>query len=286
MTVARIARIAAVAAGIAGAVWAFQRPFREFAGTYDNFPIPPDWNQHTEWVFGRLMYPPATGMGRGGGGGRGGNRGGFGRFGDWRMGGSSWTIDYPRSDRHFAPAVQRLTRVNARAAEQPVNLEEGDQYDWPWLYAVEVGHWDLDDNLAKSLREYLLRGGFLMVDDFHGEMEWEVFTASMNRVFPDRPIVEIDNADSIFHVIYNLDDRYQVPGVQYLRSGTTWERTDGTVAHWRGIYDDKRRLMVAICFNSDLGDSWEWADEPAYPEKFSALGIRIGVNYVAYALTH
>jgi hypothetical protein len=272
-------RVAVVALGVAGAVWAFQRPFREFAGTYDNFPIPPDWNEKTEWVFGRLMYPPAAGMGRGFGG-------GFGRFGNWRMGGSSWTTDYPRSDRHFTPAVKRLTRVNARSAEQPVNLEEGDQYDWPWLYGVEVGRWDLNDDLAKSLREYLLRGGFLMVDDFHGGLEWDVFTASMNRVFPDRPIVEIPNADSIFHVLYDLDDRYQVPGVQYVRSGTTWERVDGRPAYWRGIYDDKQRLMVAICFNSDLGDSWEWADDPSYPEKFSALGIRIGVNYVVYAMTH
>jgi hypothetical protein len=166
-----------------------------------------------------------------------------------------------------------------------VNLDEGDQYDWPWLYAVEVGHWNLSDAQAKAMREYLLRGGFFMCDDFHGTEEWEVFVASMRRVFPDRQIVEIENPDAIFHTIYDLDGRYQVPGAQWIRSRQTWEY-DGYVPHWRGIYDDKGRLMVAICFDMDLGDSWEHADNPEYPERFSALGIRIGVNYVVYAMTH
>jgi hypothetical protein len=169
--------------------------------------------------------------------------------------------------------------------EQPVNLDEGDQYDWPWLYAVEVGHWNLSDAQAKALREYLLRGGFFMCDDFHGTEEWDVFARSMQRVFPDRPIVEIENEQAIFHTIYNLDDRYQVPGAQFIRSGRTYEY-DGYQPHWRGIYDTQGRLMVAICFDMDLGDSWEHADNPQYPEKFSALGIRIGINYVTYAMTH
>jgi hypothetical protein len=204
---------------------------------------------------------------------------------DWRQGRSSWTTDYPRADRHFSEALRRLTRIHVRSAEQPVNLEEGDQYDWPWLYAVEVGHWNLTDEMAKSMREFLLRGGFFMCDDFHGTEEWDVFINSMSRVFPDRPIVEIENADQIFHTVYDLDDRYQVPGEQYVRTGNTYEY-DGYVPHWRGIYDDKGRLMVAICFDMDLGDSWEHADNPQYPQQFSALGIRIGVNYVTYAMTH
>jgi len=124
-----------------------------------------------------------------------------------------------------------------------------------------------------------------MCDDFHGTEEWAVFAASMQRVFPDRQIVDIDNSDQIFHIIYDLDDRYQVPGEQYVRSGRTYEY-DGYDAHWRGIYDDKGRLMVAICHDMDLGDSWEHADNPEYPQKFSALGIRIGVNYVTYAMSH
>ena len=256
-----------------GAAYAFQKPFREYPGVeYEQFPLPPDWNQKTEWTFARLMYPPKPNYG-------------FYANMNWTEGNSNWTIDYPRSDRHMAASIRRLTRISARSVEQPVNLDEGDQYNWPWLYGVEVGHWQLTDAQVKELREFLLRGGFFMCDDFHGTDEWAVFLASMSRVFPDRPIVDIPDGDAIFHTVYNLDDRYQVPGLQYLYSGRIYEK-DGKVPHWRGIYDDKGRIMVAMCFNMDLGDSWEHADNPQYPEKFSALGLRIAVNYVVYSMTH
>ncbi len=255
-----------------GIALAFQRPFRQFPGVeYENYPLPPDWNEKSEFVFARLMYPW--------------NGWGFHYGDDWTKGQSNWTIDYPRSDRHFVTALRRLTRVHTRSVEQPVNLNEGDQYDWPWLYGVEVGHWKLTDAQARAMREYLLRGGFFMCDDFHGSTEWANFIDGMQRVFPDRPIVEIDDQDPIFHTIYDLDHRYQVPGAQYLYSHRLAEK-DGTIPHWRGIYDDRGRVMVAMCFNMDLGDSWEWADVPAYPSRFSDLGIRIGVNYVVYAMTH
>ena len=130
-----------------------------------------------------------------------------------------------------------------------------------------------------------MRGGFFMCDDFHGSDEWNIFLSGMNRVFPDRPIVDIENGSPIFHTIFDLDDRYQVPGEQFVYSHRVFEK-DGFVPHWRGIYDDKGRLMVAICHDMDLGDSWEHADNPKYPEKYSALGIRIGVNYIVYAMTH
>ncbi len=255
---------------------AFQRPFREYPGReYNDFPLPKDYLTNGEWTFARLMYPPAP-YGRG-----------YGRFGggNWTQGRSSWTTDYPRADRHFAEAMRRLTRVQTRSVEQPVNLDEGDAFDWPYLYAVEVGHWRLTDAQAKAMREYLDRGGFFMCDDFHGTFEWQVFEESMLRVFPDRKIVDLDHSDPIFHAIYDLDDRYQVPGAQFIRSGRTYE-FDGYKAAWRGIYDGKGRLVVAICHNMDLGDSWEHADNPEYPERFSALGIRIGINYVVYSMTH
>ncbi len=255
-----------------------QRPFREYPGNeYENFPIPPDWQQKTEWAFARLMYPPA--YGRRGGFGR------FGRFGDWTQGSSSWTTDYPRSDRHVVQAVRRLTRVHVRSVEQPVNLDDGDQYDWPWLYAVRPGEWKLSDAEARAMREYLLRGGFFMADDFWGSQEWEVFLQSLRKVFPDRQVVDIPNPDALFHIVYDLDDRYRVPGAWGVYSSRPYQY-DGSVPYWRGIYDDKGRTMVAIVANSDLGDSWEFADDPEYPEKYSALGIRIGVNYIVYALTH
>lgn len=272
---ARVALWAAGAAVFLGSLYGFQKPFREYSGVeYDHdIPLPPDWQEKTEWVFARLMYPPGA------------NDGYRGRFdGDWRQGLSLWTQDYPRADRHFALAVRRLTRISVRSVEQPVNLEDGDDvYNWPWLYAVQTGEWGITDRQAKILRDYLLRGGFFMADDFHGTFEWEVFQASMKKVFPERPIEEIDDGDSIFHTVYDLTNRYQVPGMEHLRRGYKY---DGRVPHWRAIRDDKKRIMVAISFNSDIGDSWEWADTPRYPERFSALGIRLGVNYIVYAMTH
>jgi hypothetical protein len=259
------------------ALYPFQRPFREYPGIeYNNFPRPADYQEKTEWAFARLMYPQGRGSGFGF------RRGG----GDWREGYSMWTQDYPRADRHFSVAMRRLTRIHVRSTEQPVNLEDGDDVDnWPWLYAVQVGQWNLTDQQAKQLREYLLRGGFFMCDDFWGESQWANFMESMRRVFPDRPVVDIPDDDQIFHSVYDLTDRYQVPGARYVQTGVT-EKCEACPARWRGIYDDRGRLMVAMTFDSDLGDSWEWADDPGYEEKFSALGIRIGVNYIVYAMTH
>ncbi|HBY62572.1 MAG TPA: hypothetical protein DEH78_22350, partial [Solibacterales bacterium] len=179
----------------------------------------------------------------------------------------------------------RLSRVHTRSVEQVVDLDSNDLFDYPWIYAVEVGHWALSDEQAAKLREYLLRGGFLMTDDFHGTLEWQVFIASMGRVFPDRPIVDLPNADAVFHVLYDLDERFQVPGIQYFYTGRIWER-DGVDAQWKGIYDDKGRLMVAICHNMDLGDAWEHADHPQYPERYASLAYRVAINYIIYSMTH
>lgn len=259
------ASLAVLSLAILGTIYA-QKPFREYPGAeYEWFPLPPDSGEKTEFTRARLMY---NGLRRG-----------------WR-GGQSWTIDYPRSDRHLLSGIRRLTRIHTRSVEQVVDMDDpGEIFNWPFLYAVEVGTWDVSDAQAKRLRDYLLHGGFLMVDDFHGSTEWEIFVLSMTRVFPDRPIVEIENKDPIFHVLYDLNDRFQVPGAQWFVSRRTFEQ-DGVEARWRGIYDDKGRLMVAICHNMDLGDAWEWSDDPAYPEKWASLAYRIGVNYVIYALTH
>ena len=270
--------LVAAAAAVA-AVTEVHLPFREYPGVeYNDFPLPPDSHEKTEFAFARLMYPPAPTARFDRSGSRNGGSG-------WKLGYSSWTQDYPRADRHFVQAVRRLMRLQVRSVEQPVDLDDGDQYDWPWLYAVRPGEWKLSDSQARALREYLLRGGFFMADDFWGSEEWEVFMQSLRKVFPDRQVVDIPNPDAIFHIVYDLDDRYRVPGAWGVYSDRPYQY-DGSVPYWRGIYDDKGRIMVAIVANSDLGDSWEFADDPDYPEKYSALGIRIGVNYIVYALTH
>jgi hypothetical protein len=259
------------------ALYAFQKPFREYPGLeYTRYKLPADSQEKTEWVFARLMYPPVAPY-----------YGGVEFNGSWKEGASNWTMDYPRSDRHLAQAIRRLTRIHTRSVEEPIDLDDGDVYDWPWLYGVEVGHWSLTDAQVKTMREYLLRGGFFMCDDFHGNVEWDTFYASMHKIFPDRPIVEIPDGDPIFHNLYDLSERYQVPGALFLETGKTYEKGEsGKTPHWRAIYDDRGRIMVAMCHNMDLGDSWEHADNPEYPVRFSDLGIRTAVNYIVYSMSH
>src|SRR5579871_3350785 len=243
-----------------------QKPFREYpAIEYENFPLPPDYQEKTEWTRARLKCP---GIG----------------YGYRSL--LNWTMDYPRSDRHLLQGVRRLTRINTRSVEQVVELDGGDDvYNWPMMYAVEVGHWSLPDDQAAQLREFLLRGGFLMVDDFHGTREWQIFINSMSKVFPDRPIEDLPNNDPLFHTLFDLDERFQVPGAQWLSTGRTYEQ-DGFEPRWRAIRDDQGRVMVAICHNMDLGDAWEWSDDPRYPEKWAGLAYRIAMNYFIYDLTH
>ena len=186
----------------------------------------------------------------------------------------------------FVQGLRRLTRVHARSVEEIIDVEDDEMYNWPWLYAVEVGYWGLSDGHAKRLRTYLDRGGFLMVDDFHGLREWAQFEEGLRKIFPDRVIVDLPDANQAFHVLYDLDKRFQVPGRQYIWSGRTYERSDDTEPHWRAVLDEKDRVQVLICYNMDLGDAWEWADDPQYPENFASLAYRIGINAVVYSMTH
>ncbi len=260
---------------LCGSLYAWQREFREYpAIEYNSFALPDDYKQPAEWVFARLMYPPAP-------------TARFDRSGrsGWMNGMSSWTQDYPRADRHFLTALRRLTRVDARSVEQPVNLDdEDDVYNWPMLYAVRPGEWDLTDKQAAKMRDYLARGGFFWCDDFWGTFEWDVFMQSMGRVLPGKMPVDIADEDPIFHTLYDLNERFRVPGSWGLY-GRGYQN-DGSVPFWRAIYDDKGRIQAAITPNSDLGDAWEFADDPRYPERYSHLAINIGINYVVYALTH
>jgi hypothetical protein len=260
---------------ICGAVLA-QKPFKEYpAIEYNDYPLPKDWQAKAEWTRARLRYPDIYGYP---------DQMLVNRDGSPFPG--YWTMDYPRSDRHLLEGVRRLTRIDTRSVEQVVSFDgSDDMFNYPVMYAVEVGHWRLKDENAKQLREYFNRGGFLMVDDFHGTQEWRIFTDSMSKVFPDRPIVEIPDSDPIFHTLYDLDQRFQVPGAQVFRSHRTYEQ-DGYEARWRGIYDDKGRVIVAICHNMDLGDAWEHSDEPEYAEKWAGLAYKIAMNYFIYDLTH
>jgi hypothetical protein len=224
-----------------------------------------------EFHFARLVYRDAPNSRRG-------------RFGFRGGGGGAWATDYADAEFHVMQGIARLTRVDAAPVDidgnggRLITLDDERVFDYPWLYAVEVGQWYLSEDEAKKLREYLDRGGFLMVDDFWGEYEWETFAESMRRVFPDRPIQELGEDHELLHVLYDLDQRTQIPG----RGG----QRPGTVPHWRGVFDSDGRLMVAINFNMDMGDAWEHADDPWYPEPMTTLAYRFAVNYLIYTMTH
>ena len=284
----------ALAVGILGlAAWSVlraQKPFKEWpAIEYVDFPLPADYQDKHEWTRARLRYPdiygyPERSM----------------TLNDGRAFPGYWTMDFPRSDRHLLAGVRRLTRIDTKSVEQVVTFDGTDDvYNWPMLYAVEVGHWKLKDAEAAQLRDFLNRGGFLMVDDFHGEVpyhqvsnEWQMFLNGMRKVFPERPIEDriedIPNSDAIFHTLWDLDDRFQVPGsASYFETHLTYEAGEtGKVPHWRCIRDEKGRVIVAICHNMDLGDGWENSDDPKYSEKWSNLAYRVGINYFMYDLTH
>ena len=212
----------------------------------------------------------------------------FGAYG--REYGSSrrepWLRDWPEADFHFTQGLGRLTRIVTTQDNRHVRIDDDALFDYPVVYAVKVGFMRLTDWEAARLREYLSRGGFLIVDDFHGPDEWAEFAASVHRIFPERPILDIPSEDAVFHVLYDLDQRTQIPGAQAIWRGVTWEDVRGKTPYWRGVYDSDGRLVLAINFNMDLGDAWEHADQAFYPEQLTTLAYRFGINYVIYAMTH
>ena len=222
--------------------------------------------EKAEWTFARFHYDLGE------------------EFGFYRF--QRWAADWPKADRQFILGVKRLTLIQSRSTEHVVDANSDNLYDYPWIYIEDAGAWNLSERQAARLREYLLRGGFLMVDDSHGDEEWQNFVAGIRMIFPNRPIEDLANRDEILHVTYDLDDRVQVPGTRYIW-GERWRYTvDSATPKWRAIRDDKGRIMVAICHNSDVGDAWEWADSPQYPEHPASVAYRIGINYIIYAMTH
>jgi hypothetical protein len=202
-----------------------------------------------------------------------------------------WMVDWPDSDDHFSLGLARLTRI-AAGDPRHMRLTDDRLFDHPWVYATQTGWWGLTAAETARLREYLLRGGFLVVDDFWGPEQWEVFRQTMDRVLPGRPITDLMESDPVMHVVFDIGekDRTFIPGTRHLRWGPggsiVVQQPPGTEPAWRAIADDRGRMVVAVNFNTDVGDAWEYADAPEYPEPMTALAYRYGVNYVVYAMTH
>lgn len=242
-----------------GRVWA--RYEHEMQDPVDD---PPDVGRKGEFIVGRLRYRSPMDHP-------------YRRY-------ARWGIDANKGDRIFLGLLQRLTRVDTEPIETIIDVDSQDMFNTPFLLGISVGDWVLSPDQAKRLGDYLKRGGFLMVDDFHNDREWEQFMAGIRQMgLPSEP-VELQDDEPAFHVLFDLKERFRVPG-QNVVHGSQIER-GGTYPHWRGIFDAKGRMIVAISFNQDMGDGWEFADDPDYPERYSTQAIKLGTNYALYSMTH
>ena len=196
-----------------------------------------------------------------------------------------WAIDYPKADRQFMAVVNRLIDVDGSPMENAIRLDDPEIRKYPFLYALEVGDIALSPAEIEGLRNYLLAGGFLVIDDFWGSWQWANFEQQIRLVFPEHPIIDVPLDHPIFNTVYRIDEVLQVPAYGNYWGGRTWEQ-DGYTAHVRGIFDEKGRLMVLINWNTDLGDAWEWAERPEYPLKYSTFAVQLGVNFIVYAMSH
>lgn len=238
----------------------------------------PEWKndekfKHDVFTFVRIRY---SSYGRGGWGGYGG------------YGGGRWATDYPDSDLNFSFRLQQLTALEVDPNGKILELTDPALFDYPWIYVIEPGGMFLEEPEVLALRKYLLNGGFMMVDDFWGEAEWHNFYENIKRVFPDREPIELPLEHEIFHCVYDLKKKPQVPSIHAWLNGQTTERWDAAEPHYKGIFDDKGRMMAIICHNTDLGDGWEreGVDPGYFKEMSEKWSYPLGINIVTYAMTH
>ena len=205
MKLSRVAAVSVVVAAACAGLRAYQRT-ADFGFGNDESPS----NIKAEFYWSRLAF--ASNLQ---------SQGSFGGYGYWRR--FAWSRDYPKADRQFLIAMHRLTRIEGRPTEQVVTLDSNDIFNYPWIYAVQVQMWSFTDQEAKTLREYLLKGGFLMVDDFHGTEDWQNFMNGMRQVLPEYSVEDLQSGDEIFHTLYDVDDKMQIPGEHWIRTGRTYE---------------------------------------------------------------
>jgi hypothetical protein len=240
----------------------------------------PDFAQNTEFHFIRVEYTDLPQFHRR-----------FGYASRNATGQGWWLVDWPDADEHFTQGINRLTRVEA-GDPRHLRLTDDRLFDYPWVYATQTGWWGLTDAETSRLREYLLRGGFLVVDDMWGDEAWDIFRQTMARVLPGEEITDLAESDSVMHVLYDIreKDRTFIPGTRHLRRAANGQiivqQPEGSEPAWLAMYDDKKHMVVAVNFNTDVGDAWEYADAPEYPEEMTALAYRYGLNYIIYSMTH
>jgi len=211
----------------------------------------------------------------------------------YSWGGGTWWTDAPDSDLNLSFRLQQITAMKVDPDGIFLTLKDEELRNYPFIYMVEPGTLTFSDDEVGALRRYLLNGGFLMLDDFWGEAEWARMEGELKKVFPDRNFVELDLSDPLYHCVFDIRSKGQVPNVkmgtdsQY-NGGITWERPDATEVHHRVIRDDKGRVMVIATHNTDNGDGWEWeGDNHYYFETFSEkISYPLAINIIFYSMTH
>jgi len=198
-----------------------------------------------------------------------------------------WMIDYPDSDRKISARFAKVTGLKTEPEPKALELTDPTLKQYPFVYLVEPGRLVFSEAEVVALRAYLLGGGFLMADDFWGELEWQHFQRQMSRVFPNRESEDLPLSHPIFHSFYDLKEKPQVPALPHAMAGRSFERLDGREVHYRGLSDDRGRMMALFCHNTDLGDGWERDNEDAdYAREYSEKrAYPMGINILVYALT-
>ncbi len=188
-----------------------------------------------------------------------------------------WAHDYPRGERHFTKILSELSTLRVRTQDSNIlALDDPELFKYPVAYLCEAGYWRPSDDEVLGLRNYLLKGGFIIFDDFARENDWFNFEAQMRRVLPNLRPMRLTPDDKVFDAFYGITDlTYSHPyyGVQ---------------SEFWGIYennDRSQRLMAVINFNNDLSEYWEYSDEAFLPLDASNEAYKLGVNYLIYALT-
>jgi hypothetical protein len=201
--------------------------------------------------------------------------------------GWGWATDSPGADCKLMGAIHRLTGLNVFPNPNYVEIMNSDLFKYPYAYIVEPGQMYFSREEAARLREYLQRGGFLHLDDFWGLDQKQNLETELRKVFPEYSLQPLPLTHPIFHSFFDVDEIVQTPNQgQGCRGGRTWEQPDDTEPRVYGITDDNGRLMVAVTYNTDLGDAWEFMDLYCYPEKYSGYAVRMALNFMIYAMTH
>jgi hypothetical protein len=213
--------------------------------------------------------------------------------------GHGWNTDYPDSDINFMTRFAQLTTayINRDGEGAPnnvvVTLTDDALFNYPLIFMSDVGTAGFDPNEAKQLREYLQRGGILYVDDFWGVLAWEHWAREIGKVLPpeDYPIVDIPLDHHLFRTFFTIRELPQIPSIQYWRrsggAGTSERGWETQEPHFRGIFDEKGRLMVIMTHNTDIADGWEReGEDEEFFYRFSVKAYPVGVNIAIYAMTH